>query len=158
MKKIEMDSIDRRILDILLQDANTAYVDIAKRVHVSPGTVHVRMKRLREAGLIKSAFLNVDYGKLGYDICAFLGILLEKSTHYTKVLERLQAIPEIVSAHYTTGTYSVFAKVICRDTEHLRDVLLYKIQEIGGIQRTETFLSLEEGINRSIQLNEEEDL
>jgi Lrp/AsnC family transcriptional regulator, regulator for asnA, asnC and gidA len=155
-KKEEIDEIDRSILNILMQDANTPYVDIAKKIHVSPGTVHVRMKRLIRLGIVKKAFLNVDYSKLGYDICAFLGIYLEKSSMYSSVVDALYRIPEVVNAHYTTGNYSIFAKVICRDTEDLRRVLYEKVQNIEGIQRTETFISLEESIYRSISVTEEE--
>ena len=156
-KKADIDSVDRKILSILMKDANTSYVDIAKRIHVSPGTVHVRMKRLQRLGVVKKAFLNVDYSKLGYDICAYLGIYLEKGSLYTDVIMALQKIPEVVNAHYTTGIYSVFVRVICKDTEHLRRVLYEKIQEIDGIQRTETFISLEESIYRSLSILEEGD-
>lgn len=140
-----------------MQDANTSYVDIAKRIHVSPGTVHVRMKRLERLGIVQKAYMNVNYTKLGFDMCAFLGIYLEKSSMYNQVIQALQQIPEVVNAHYTTGIYSIFAKVICRDTEHLRQVLYGKIQEIEGIQRTETFISLEESIYRPIVLQDELD-
>lgn len=157
-KKENIDETDRKILNILLKDANTSYVDIAKQIHVSPGTVHVRMKRLVRIGIVKKAFLNVDYNKLGYDICAFLGIYLENSSYYSQVIDALYHIPEVVNAHYTTGNYSIFVRIICRDTEHLRQVLYEKIQEIQGIQRTETFISLEESIHRTISLEGEEEL
>ena len=80
-KREEIDETDRKILNILMEDANTSYVDIAKQIHVSPGTVHVRMKRLTKIGIVKKAFLNIDYAKLGFDVCAFLGIYLEKSSN-----------------------------------------------------------------------------
>jgi Lrp/AsnC family transcriptional regulator for asnA, asnC and gidA len=67
------------------------------------------------------------------------------------VAAALEAIPEIVEAHYTTGIYSIFVKIICRDTTHLRNVL-HKIQETGGIQRTETFISLQASIDRPIDI------
>ncbi|HRF41095.1 MAG TPA: Lrp/AsnC ligand binding domain-containing protein, partial [Saprospiraceae bacterium] len=97
--------------------------------------------------------LSVDHSKLGYDICAFLGIYLDKSSLYDDAAERLQEIPEVVSLHYTTGLYNIFAKILCRDTNHLREVLHDKIQKIPGIQRTETFISLEEGVDRPINLD-----
>lgn len=155
-KREEIDETDRKILNILMEDANTSYVDIAKQIHVSPGTVHVRMKRLTKIGIVKKAFLNIDYAKLGFDVCAFLGIYLEKSSMYASVVDALYRIPEVVNAHYTTGNYSIFAKIICRDTEHLRRVLYEKIQGIEGIQRTETFISLEESIYRTILIPDEE--
>jgi len=150
---MKIDYIDRQILSILMKDANKAYTEIAKEIHVSGGTVHVRMKKLREdLGIVKGAHLEIDYSKLGYDITAFLGIYLNNSSLYDEVSEELKQIPEVVGAHYTTGNYSIFAKIICKDTNHLREVLHDKIQKIEGIQRTETFISLDESINRSIDI------
>jgi len=158
-KEKDIDALDRQILSILMRNAKKAYTDIAQKLFVSGGTVHVRMKKLEESGVVKRYSLEVDHEKLGYDISAFLGIYLDKSSLYEDVARRLEDIPEIVSAHYTTGLYNIFAKIICRDTNHLRDVLHDKIQKIQGIQRTETFISLQESINRPISILEsEEDL
>ncbi len=151
-RQIDIDQTDRQILALLMRDANLAYTEIAKKIHVSGGTVHVRMKKLEDMGIVKGSGLTVDYTALGYDVTAFLGIYLDKSSLYDEVSEMLKNIPEIVGANYTTGAYSIFAKIVCRDTNHLRDVLHDKIQKIGGIQRTETFISLEESINRPINL------
>lgn len=133
-------------------NAEQAYTDLAKRLFVSGGTVHVRMKKLRDMGIVKGATLTVDHGKLGYDICAFLGIYLDKSSLYDDVSEELKKIPEVVEAYYTTGLYNIFAKIYCRDTKHLRDVLHDKIQNIAGIQRTETFIALQESIDRPVDI------
>lgn len=150
---LEIDNVDLKILSILMEDANIPYTEIAKRVYVSGGTVHVRMKKLEEMGIVTGAQLKIDHSKLGYDIVAFLGIYLEKSSLYHEVAEQLSRIPEIVSVHYTTGIYSIFAKIICKDTKHLRSVLHDKIQAVTGIQRTETFISLEESVERSVRLD-----
>jgi Lrp/AsnC family transcriptional regulator, regulator for asnA, asnC and gidA len=155
----EIDQLDKKILARLMEDGKTPYTDIAKELYVSSGTIHVRMKKLEQMGIVKGASLTVDYHKLGYDITAFLGIYLDKSSLYDEVSNQLAEIPEIVDAHYTTGLYSIFAKIICKDTIHLRLVLHDKIQKIQGIQRTETFISLEQSINRSINFmgDEQED-
>jgi len=152
MDSSDIDQVDKKILSMLMMDAKIPYTEIAKRVHVSGGTVHVRMKKLETLGIVTGSALTINYEKLGYDICAFLGIYLDKSSLYAKVAKELESIPEIVSAHYTTGLYNIFAKIVCRDTNHLRDVLNVKIQSIDGIQRTETFISLEENINRPLQI------
>ena len=148
----ELDDLDRQILAILMRNAKKPYTDIAKELSVSGGTIHVRMKKLEDAGIVKGYNLEVDHSKLGYDICAFLGIYLDKSSLYESVAAKLEDIPEVVSAHYTTGLYNIFTKIICRDTNHLRDVLHDKIQNIAGIQRTETFISLQESIDRPIAI------
>ncbi|MFN4255613.1 MAG: Lrp/AsnC ligand binding domain-containing protein [Saprospiraceae bacterium] len=153
----EIDQLDKKILAKLMEDGKTPYTDIAKELFVSSGTIHVRMKKLEGLGIVKGASLTVDYHKLGYDITAFLGIYLDKSSLYDEVSAQLAAIPEIVDAHYTTGLYSIFAKIVCKDTFHLRQVLHDKIQKIQGIQRTETFISLEQSISRSINFLETEE-
>lgn len=156
MTKIQdLDKLDRQILSILMKDAKIAYTDIAKKLFVSGGTVHVRMKKLEDLGVVKGSRLEVDASKLGYDITSFIGIFLERSNLYNDVIEKVKLIPEVVSAYYTTGNYSIFAKVCCKDTMHLRALLSEKIQAIEGIQRTETLIALEESINRPITLSEE---
>jgi len=148
----DMDDLDRQILALLMENARMAYTEVAKKLQVSGGTIHVRMKKLEDCGIVRGYLLHVDPEQLGYDITAFLGIYLDKSSHYEAVIKTLAGVPEIVSAHYTTGGYNIFARVICRDTNHLRAVL-HTIQETEGIQRTETFISLEAGIERSIHLD-----
>lgn len=149
-KNFDIDNVDLKILSLLMQDANMPYTEVGKKAYVSGGTVHVRMRKMEELGIVKGAQLNIDYAKIGWDITAFLGIYLDKSSLYSQVAEELRKIPEVVNIHYTTGNYSIFAKIICRDTQHLREVLHDKIQKVGGIQRTETFISLDESINRPL--------
>ncbi len=149
-----IDDVDKKILQILMENSDIAYTELAKKIHVSSGTVHVRMKKLKEMGIVKGANLKVDYKALGYDICAFLGIYLDKSSMYESVQDRLAEIDEVTGMHYTTGQYGIFAKIVCRDTEHLRDVLSNKVQKIKGIQRTETFISLEESVNRPLKITD----
>ena len=151
-KDHEIDQLDKKILSILMNNAKRPYTDIAQELFVSGGTIHVRMKKLEDAGIVKSYNLEVDHAKLGYDIVAFLGIYLDKSSLYMSVADQLKEIPEIVAAHYTTGLYNIFAQIVCRDTNHLRQILHEKIQPINGIQRTETFISLEKSIDRQIDV------
>jgi Lrp/AsnC family transcriptional regulator for asnA, asnC and gidA len=148
----QVDNLDLQILSVLMKDATTPYSDIAKELIVSGGTVHVRMKKLQEMGVVTGSHLIVNPQKIGFDICAFLGIFLEKGSQYNNAVNMLNEIKEIVELHYTTGLYSIFAKIACRDTAHLRKILNESIQIIPGIQRTETFISLEESIKRQINL------
>lgn len=149
---LEIDKLDIDILKHLMHDATKPYTEIAKDLIVSGGTIHVRMKKLHEMGIIKGSHLIIDTQKAGFDIIAFLGIYLEKGSQYNDAVEKMRNIKEVVELHYTTGTYSMFAKIICRDTAHLRHVLNEEIQAVPGIQRTETLISLEESIKRQIDL------
>ncbi|MHA6250114.1 Lrp/AsnC ligand binding domain-containing protein [Pontibacter sp. CAU 1760] len=146
----EIDNLDKQILRLLMQDVTRAYTDIAKELNVSGGTIHVRMKKLNEMGVVKGAQLLVNPSAVGFDVCAFIGVFLEKGSEYKDAVEQIRAIPEVVELHYTTGTYSMFAKLICRDTKHLREVLNEKLQAVEGVQRTETLISLDESISRQI--------
>jgi len=153
MAKIyELDNIDLKILEILRDDAKKPFTEVAKKVHVSQGTVHVRMNKMEEAGIVEKTTLKINYGKMGFDITAFIGIFLEKSALYEQVLAKLKEIPEIINIHYTTGNYSMFVKIHCRDTNHLKEVLHEKMQQVEGIERTETMISLEESLDRNLKL------
>jgi Lrp/AsnC family transcriptional regulator for asnA, asnC and gidA len=151
-EKISLDKVDLQILSILMKDATVPYTDIAKKLLVSGGTIHVRMKKLNEMGVVKGSELIIDPSKMGYDISAFIGVYLEKGSLYHNVAKELGKIPEVVELHYTTGIYSMFAKLVCKNTQNLRDVLNEKIQSIKGIQRTETFISLEESFKRQVKI------
>ena len=151
-KQAEIDLLDRKILTILMNDAVVPYTEISKQLDVSAGTIHVRMKKLTEMGVVVGSRLIVNPTIIGYDICAFIGIFLDKGSAYSDVRGMMRQIPEIVELHYTTGVYSIFAKVLCRDTNHLREVLNEKVQPIAGIQRTETFITLEQGFSRQINI------
>ncbi len=105
-------------------------------------------------GVVKGTRFNVDLNLLGYDVIAFIGIYLEKSSLYDAVAKELKKIPEIVRLNYTTGSYSMFAQVVCKDISKLRFVLHDELQKIKGIERTETFISLEESFARNIQVAE----
>ncbi len=147
-----IDKLDKQIISLLMKDATMPYAEIAKKLIVSPGTIHVRMRKMEEAKILKGSHLLINESKLGYNICAFIGILLQKGLDYNDTVSKMKSIHEITELHYTTGKYSLFAKVVCKSTDHLRIVLNEKIQPIKGVERTETFISLEENIKRQVRV------
>lgn len=149
---LNLDKLDLNIVQQLMHDAAVSYAEIGKKLFVSAGTVHVRIKKMQEAGIISGMSYHVDLKKLGYDVIAFIGIYLEKSSLYDVVAKDLKKIPEIVRMNYTTGNYSIFAEIVCKDIVQLRYVLHDELQKIKGIERTETFISLEESLNRSVKV------
>ena len=154
MSKIyDIDKLDREILGILIKDAKIPYTEIAKRLIVSPGTIHVRMKRMERLGIVRGATLILDPARIGYDMTAFVGIYLIKGSAYSEVIKEVDRIPEIIEAHFTTGEYSIFVKVVCRNTEHLREVINDQLQPITGISRTETIISLGESIKKQVPVS-----
>lgn len=150
--KFNLDKLDLQIIQAMMEDAGISYADLGKKLFVSGGTIHVRIKKLQELGVVKGTKLNVDLKQLGYDITAFVGIFLEKSSLYDQVAEDLRKIPEIIRLNYTTGNYSMFLEVVCKDIAQLRFVLHDSLQKIKGIERTETFISLDESFNRNVQV------
>ena len=148
--KLNLDKLDLQILDAMMQDAEISYAELGKKLFVSGGTIHVRIKKLEEFNIVKGKRLNVDLRQFGYDITAFIGVYLEKSSLYDNVAEELKKIPQIVRLNYTTGNYSMFIEVVCKDINQLRYVLHDELQKIKGIERTETLISLEEGFIRNV--------
>lgn len=146
MAKFKLDNIDHQILDMLIDNSRVPFTDIAKKHNVSAGTIHVRVKKMEEAGIITGSSLNVDYKKLGYSFIAYIGIYLNKTSQTTFVLERLKTIPNVTVAHITTGKFNIFCKVRAKNTSHAKDII-YQIDDTEGVLRTETMISLEESIN-----------
>ena len=146
MNIIKLDEIDRQILDLLIDNTRIAFTDIAKKLLISAGTVHVRVKKMEDAGIIRGSSLSLDYKKLGYTFIAYIGIYLEK-THQTKfVLQKLESMPFVTVAHITTGKFNIFCKVRAKSTDHAKEII-FAIDDIEGVNRTETMISLEESIN-----------
>src|SRR5688572_14011427 len=131
---LNIDKLDLQIIQQLMHDANISYAEMGKKLFVSACTIHV------------------DLTELGYDVIAFIGIHLQKSSVYDGVAKDLKNVPEIVRMNYTTDNYSIFAEIVCKDIAQLRSILHDELQKIEGIERTETFISLEESLNRSVRV------
>ena len=150
MENYQIDNLDKQILHALMENARTAYAALAKRFNVSAGTIHVRVEKLKQAGIITGTQLSINTKRLGYDVCCFIGINLNNARDYPETLIKLEALEEVVEAYYTTGNYSIFIKVMAKSIDHLQDVLINKIQAIEAIQSTETLISLQNPISRTV--------
>ncbi|EOR28651.1 winged helix-turn-helix transcriptional regulator, partial [Elizabethkingia meningoseptica] len=107
----QLDEIDNKILGYLVANTRMPFTEIAKLMDVSAGTIHVRVKKMEDAGIILGSSLNIDYGKLDYHFTAFIGILLTKSNRTQEVLKELSKIPNVVEASVISGKYNIFIKV-----------------------------------------------
>lgn len=152
LEKVEIDGIDKTILNSLMDDARMPISRIAKEVGVSTTAIHQRIKKMEKAGLILGAKTIINTELLGYYTTAFLGIYVDKSSNFKRVVEQFSKIPEIIESYVITGEYTIFLKVLCRDNKHLMEVLNHYIQEIDGVERTETLISLQQQINKQIKL------
>lgn len=146
----QIDNLDRQILNALMVNARTAYAELGKRFNVSPGTIHVRVEKMKQAGIIEGTKVKISAKQLGYDVCCFIGINLKSAGTYHEVVELLSNIDEVVEAYYTTGQYSIFVKLMTRSIDELQHVLIEKIQSIEQVQSTETLISLQNPIQRDV--------
>jgi len=146
----QIDKLDKKILDIITKNARIPYLEVARECGVSGAAIHQRVQRLIRIGVIRGSEFKVDPVMVGFKTCAYIGIFLDHPGRFRDVIDKFKDIPEIIECHYTTGNYSLFIKVYTHDNEHLRIILTDTIQNIEGIVRTETLISLEESINRQI--------
>ena len=152
MEKI--DKLDKKILEIISQNARIPFKDVAADCGVSRAAIHQRVQRLIDMGVIIGSGYHVNPKSLGFRTCTYVGIKLEKGSMYKDAVKELRKIPEIVECHFTTGNYTMLTKLYCRDNEHLMELLNAKIQEIPGVTATETLISLEQSIKKEIPICE----
>ncbi len=151
-KELRIDGIDKVILKHLINDARTPILSIAREIGISGAAIHQRLRKLEASGLVAGSKFMINPKVLGYQSLAFVGIHLDTASKYSEVIKRLNEIPEVVESHYTTGNWAILIKVLCKNNEHLLSLLSSKIQQIKGISKTETFISLDQHINRQIKL------
>jgi Lrp/AsnC family transcriptional regulator for asnA, asnC and gidA len=151
-ERCEIDSLDREILKKLQVEARTSYLEIAREFGVAGGTVHARLARMKEEGLIVGSRIVVDYRKLGYSIMAFIGLKLVKAHDCGTLMEKLETIDEVLEVHYTTGAYSLFIKVMALSMKDLHALLFDRLQGFDEIQSTETFVILDTSLDRELPL------
>ena len=149
---LKLDGIDKKILKMLMENSRRPILEIAKNIGISGAAIHQRLRKLESQNLIIGSSIIVNTKVLGFTTMAFIGIFLDKATSNKTVVNQLKEIPEILECHYTTGDWSVLAKLICKDNEDLMEILTKKIQTIQGVSRTETYISLEQQINRQISI------
>ncbi len=148
----QIDDVDREILRILQGDARASYLEIARKLGVSGGTIHARLARLRDEGLIRGSSLRVDYALLGYGVSAFIGLKLVRAHDCGTLMAKLDTLPELLEVHYTTGAYSLFIKVLAKSMQDLHRILFDRLQGFDEIQSTETFIILDTSLDRQLAL------
>lgn len=148
----EIDNLDRKILGFLQENSRMPFLEIARELKVSGGTIHSRVNKLKEDGIIKGSKVVIDYEKLGYGVTAFIGIKLAKAGSFKDIQSELKAVPQIVEIHYTTGAYSLLAKIVVANMQDLYGLLTEKLQNLEEIQSTETFIILNTAVARDLQL------
>jgi Lrp/AsnC family transcriptional regulator for asnA, asnC and gidA len=146
----EIDELDEKILKLITKNARIPFLEVARECGVSGAAIHQRVQRLLNIGVVSGSEFLINPQKLGYNTCAYMGIYLEKAKYHTRVAQELAKIPEVVECHYTTGQYAIFIKVQTKTNKHLKKLIDDEIQEIEGVARTETFVSLEMEFKRQV--------
>lgn len=150
MQKYQIDRLDKEILSLLMNDARQPFIEIARKLIVSGGTIHQRVDKLKEAGIIEGSQLKINLKKLGYDVTVFLGVHLKSSKLMPEVISKLNQFPEVVEAHYTTGQYGLLLKIHTQSISDFHDFLAHKLQSLDAVQATESFISLNQPIDKNI--------
>ena len=151
-RNITIDGLDKIILRELMSNSRKSINEISKKAGISGTAVHQRLKKLQESNLISSFQMVLNPKLLGYKTLAFIGIYLEQAIKNPEVVKKLKEIDEVIECYYTTGNWSIFIKIICKDNQHLMRLLNEKIQTINGVSRTETLISLDQQISRQIKI------
>lgn len=148
----DIDELDEKILKLITRNARIPFLEVARECGVSGAAIHQRVQRLLNLGIVSGSEFLINPQKLGYNTCAYMGIYLEKAKYHSRVAQELEKIPEIVECHYTTGQYAIFIKLLTKTNNHLKKLIDEEIQEIEGISRTETFISLEMEFKRQVPI------
>ena len=149
---LKLDGIDKEIVRMLMTNSRRPILEIAKKIGISGAAIHQRLRKLEKQNLIHSSSIKINSKILGFTTMAYIGIFLDRATNNKIVVNHLKEIPEILECHYTTGDWSMLTKLLCRDNEDLMKILTKKIQTIKGVSRTETYISLEQQIDRQISI------
>ena len=143
-----MDSIDKKILRFLIQNARTPFLEIARECGISGAAIHQRIKKLEDMGVIQGSRMVVVPKSLGFDVCAFISIRVSDITRQQDTVELLKKIPESVECHYITGSYNLMVKIYCLDTEHLMRTIFDKILQVQGVSSTHTYMARNDSCRR----------
>jgi len=151
-KAADIDALDEKILKLVTKNARIPFLEVARECGVSGAAIHQRVQRLFNIGVVTGSEFVVNPQKLGYNTCAYMGIYLDKAKYHVQVVDALRSIPEVVECHYTTGQYAIFIKIQTKTNKHLKQIIDEGLQDIDGIARTETFISLEMDFKRQVPI------
>lgn len=151
MSHHNLDSLDKKILHLIAEDARIPFLEVARACNVSGAAIHQRIQKLTSLGILKGSQFVIDPEKIGYETCAYIGLFLKNPEKFDEVVEALRQIPEVVECHYTTGGFDMFIKIYAFNNHHLLNIIHDKLQPLG-LSRSETIISFNAAINRQLPL------
>ena len=145
---MKLDKKDLQIIEILKEDSSLSTHKISKKTHIPITTIHNRIKKLKQEGVIKNFTLNLDQEKLGNSISAFLMIDIDASSKTVEInqkdiIKKLSHLDEVENAYIVTGVADIVAKVHVKGIKELNELILEKIRKMHGLE-TRTLIILEE--------------
>lgn len=152
MGRLQLDSLDNKILQMLANNARVPFLEIARECNVSGAAIHQRIQKLTSLGVIKGSEMLIEPSSVGYDTCAYIGFFLKDPSKFDYVVEELKKIPEVIECHFTTGQYDMFIKLYARNNDHLLHIIHNQLQHLG-LARTESLISFKEVFKRQIPIN-----
>ena len=138
---MKLDDTDRAILEALQSDARTPFSEIARQIDMSSATVHDRVNRMEEAGVITGYHAKVDPKEISLGISAFVGLRVEQGRE-KDTLERLENIAGVQEVHLTTGSWDVLMRLYAEDADELRELMFENIAQMDGFSRSQTMVVL----------------
>lgn len=153
MAQHQLDSLDKKILKMISEDARIPFLEVARACNVSGAAIHQRIQKLTSSGVLKNSQYIIDPEKIGYETCAYIGLYLKDPSSFDYVVEELKKIPEVVECHYTTGGYDLFIKLYAINNHHLLNIIHDKLQPLG-LSRSETIVAFNAVIDRQLPINE----
>ncbi len=145
----QLDSLDFKILVMLSENARRPYLEIARECGVSGAAVHQRVQKLYQMGVIREAITVINPSSLGFDTCAYIGLMLKEPSKSERIIEAIRKIPEVVECYYTTGQYDVFIKIYARNNEDLLRLIHNSLSNLSDT-RSETLICFKEVFKRQI--------
>lgn len=151
MAQHHLDSLDKKILRMIAEDARVAFLEVARACNVSGAAIHQRIQKLSNLGILKGSQFIIDPEKIGYETCAYIGLNLKDPSSFDNVVDALRIIPEVVECHYTTGDYDMFIKIYALNNHHLLNIIHDKLQPLG-LSRSETIISFGSAFTRRLPI------
>ena len=148
-----LDSLDKKILKLIAEDARIPFLEVARSCNVSGAAIHQRIQKLYNLGVLKGSKFIIDPEKFGYETCAYMGLNLKNPEKFDEVVDELRKIPEVVECHYTTGDYDMFIKIYALNNHHLLNIIHDRLQPLG-LARSETIISFNSAFNRQLPIVE----
>jgi DNA-binding Lrp family transcriptional regulator len=139
---VEVDDLDLALLRALAVDARQSQRSLARAIEMSPPAVADRLARLERSGVVRGYRVDVDWAALGFPVVVYLAVTAGPGMDLSEIIRAITAIPETEDMSVVTGSLDLLVRLRVRDHAHLRELLLTKIFQINGVQRTETFVSL----------------